>query len=125
MKFLLKTLLTAIAVAIASNLIPGIAPYGAEPWLAFLMASLSLGFVNALIKPVVTLISIPATIVTLGIFQLVVNTFMFELASWISVHVIGAGIIISSFGSAFIAAIVVSFISGILNSLANPSRSLR
>ena len=121
MRFILNTLLTAIAVAVAAFLFPGINPYGADPWVSFIFVALFLGVVNSLVKPFITLISLPVTILTLGIFQLVVNSFMLELASWLSVNLLGAGISISGFWSAFFGAIIVSIISSLLGGAAEQS----
>lgn len=118
MRFILNWLITAIAIAIAAYTVPGIAPFGAaEPYVCFAFAGLFLGLVNSLVKPFITLISLPATIVTLGIFQLVVNSFMLELASWLSVNMVGAGISIAGFGSAFLGAIVISIMCSLLGML--------
>ena len=75
---------------------------------------LFLGFVNSLIKPLLTFISFPLTILTLGIFQLVINSFMLELASWLSVNLLGSGIAISGFFSALAGSIIVSIACMIL-----------
>ena len=115
MRFLLNWLCTSIAVAIATAIVPGIVPFGAtEAWISFAGVGLFLGLVNSLVKPFVTLISLPITILTLGIFQLVVNSFMLELASWLSVNLLGSGIAISGFGSALFGAIIVSIMCSIL-----------
>lgn len=117
-RFLLNWLLTSIAIAIATFIVPGITPFGiAETWVCFAGVGLFLGVVNSLVKPFVTLISLPLTCLTLGIFQLVVNSFMLELASWLSVNLLGAGIAISGFGSAFMGAILVSIMCTILGSV--------
>lgn len=114
MRFILNWLLTAIAIAIAAFIVPGIAPFGAAPWLCYLFVGLFLGIVNSLVKPVLTLVSLPATILTLGIFYLVINAFMLELASWLSVSLLGAGISISGFGAAFFGAIIISIMCSVL-----------
>lgn len=115
MRFVLNWLLTSIAISIAAFIVPGIEPFGmVEPWMSFAFTGLFLGFVNALIKPFVTIISLPVTILTLGIFQLVVNSLMLELASWLSVNLLGAGISITGFGAAFFGAIVVSIMCALL-----------
>lgn len=114
MRFFLNWILTSIAIAIATFLVPGIAPFGADPWVCFIFVGLFLGVVNSLVKPLVTIISLPVTIVTLGVFQLVVNSFMLELASWLSVNLLGAGISIAGFGSALFGAIIVSITCSIL-----------
>lgn len=115
MRFVLNWLLTSIAISIAAFIVPGIDPFGpADPWLCFAFVGLFLGLVNSLIKPFITIISLPVTLLTLGIFQLVVNSFMLELASWLSVNLLGAGISISGFGAAFFGAIVVSIMCALL-----------
>ena len=73
-----------------------------------------MGLVNSLVKPLITVISLPVTFLTLGVFQLVVNSFMLELASWLSVNLLGSGISISGFWSAFVGAIIVSIMCSIL-----------
>ena len=116
MRFILNWLLISIAISVAAYIVPGIEPYGpADPWLCFAVVGLFLGLVNSLVKPVITVISLPVTILTLGIFQLVVNSLMLELASWFSLNLLGAGIVINGFGAAFFGAIVISIVSAILN----------
>ena len=115
MTFVLNWIFTSIAIAFAAWIVPGIAPFGpCAAWLCFLFVGLFLSLVNSLVKPLVSLLSLPVTILTLGIFQLVVNAFMLELASWLSVNLVGAGIAISGFGAAFFGAIIVSIACAIL-----------
>ncbi|WP_278561512.1 phage holin family protein [Collinsella tanakaei] len=115
MRFLLNWLLTSISIAIATFIVPDIAPFGpTDAWLSFAFVGLFLGLVNSLVKPLVTVISLPVTFLTLGVFQLVVNSFMLELASWLSVNLLGSGISISGFWSAFVGAIIVSIMCSIL-----------
>ena len=115
MTFVLNWIFTAIAIAFAAWIVPGIAPFGPyEAWMCFLFAGLFLSLVNSLVKPIVSLLSLPVTILTLGIFQLVVNAFMLELASWLSVNVLGAGIAISGFTAALFGSIIISIGCAIL-----------
>ena len=127
MRFMLNWLFTSIAIAIATFLVPGIQPFGfAEAWVCFAFVGLFLNIVDSLVKPFLTVISLPLTIITLGIFQLVVNSFMLELASYLSVNLLGAGISIASFGSAFMGSILVSIMRSILDSIArNKSDRIR
>ena len=118
MRFLLNWLVNAIAVAVAAAIVPGIAPFGAEPWLAFACAGLFLGIVNGTIKPILSALSLPLTIITFGIFQLVVNSFMLSIAGWLSLNLFGAGIAIAGFGSAFVGAIIVSIMCSLLGFIA-------
>lgn len=115
MRFILNWLLTSVAVAVSAAIVPGIAPFGgADPWICFLLVGLALSVVDSLVKPFVTVISLPVTIVSLGIFQLVVNGFMLELASWLSVNLLGSGIAISGFFSALAGSIIVSIACTVL-----------
>lgn len=116
MRFILNWLLISIAISIAAYIVPGIEPFGqADPWLCFAVVGLFLGLVNALVKPLLTIVSLPVTILTLGVFQLVINGLMLELASWFSLNLLGAGIAIDGFWAAFFGAIVISIVGGILN----------
>ena len=68
MRFLLNWPLTSIAIAIATFIVPGIAPFGAsEAWVSFMFVGLFLGFVNSLVKPIITAISLPVTLWTRSI----------------------------------------------------------
>ncbi len=78
--FLVRLLLNAIGLALAAWLVPGVAMSG--PF-TLLLAALLIGIVNALIRPVVILLTLPITIVTFGIFLLVVNAAMFGLVAWL------------------------------------------
>ncbi len=80
-KFLLTWLLTALALLITAWLVPGIyvAGFGAA-----LFAALMLGFVNAIVRPILILLTLPLTIVTLGLFLLIVNAIAFKIVSMLS-----------------------------------------
>ncbi|MDI9591100.1 MAG: phage holin family protein [Acidobacteriota bacterium] len=113
MEFLGTWLVTSIATAAAIALVPGINAVGGS-YLGPIMCALSLALVNAIIKPVVEVLSLPLTIATLGLFYLVVNALMLELASNISVGLFGSGIEIDSFGAAFAGALVISLASMVI-----------
>ena len=104
---------TAIAVGAAIWLVPGIQVVGGA-WAAPIFTALFLALVNACIKPVVKVLSLPFTIITLGLFSLVVNAFMLELASWLARNITHAGILIDGFGPAVLAALVVSVVTALL-----------
>jgi putative membrane protein len=77
-----------------------------------LVAALVLGLVNTLIRPVLVLLTLPVTLVSMGLFILVINAFLF----WLVAQVI-EGFHVASFGSAFLAAILYSVISWALSTL--------
>ena len=113
-RFLGSWIVCAVACAAAIFMVPGIEVVG-DQIAGTLLAALALALVNATVKPVMQLLALPATILTLGLFTLVVNAMMLELASWLSRHVFSMGIAISTFGSAMLGAIVISIVSTIVS----------
>ncbi len=101
--FLVRMLITAIALWLAALVVPGmhLAGFG-----TVLGAALVLGIVNAFVRPIVILLTLPLTILTLGLFLLVVNAMMLGLVS-----AMFSGFSISGFWSAIFGAIFVSFFS--------------
>jgi putative membrane protein len=109
MRFLLRLVVNAVAVFLAANLVPGIHVSGPG---AALVAGIILGFVNAIVKPVLILLTLPFTILTLGLFIFVLNAICLALVAWLV-----PGFTLSGFGAAFIGAIVISLVSWLLNAL--------
>ena len=106
-------LATAIAVAVSVWLVPGITAVGGS-WEAPAFAALALALVNACVKPLARVLSLPITVLTLGPFSLVINAVMLELASYLSLNVFGRGIQISSFWSALVGAVIISIVTSIV-----------
>lgn len=102
MGFLLRTLITALALWAATRLVPGIV---AEDGGALLLAALIFGLVNATVRPVAKLLTLPLTILTLGLFLLVINAGMLGL-----VAALVPGFRIDGFGPAFWGALVVGIV---------------
>lgn len=118
MKFLLRWLATALAVAVVIWIVPGVDIIdGSEAWGAIALFAAILALINLSVRPVLQVLSLPISILTLGIFYLVVNTFMLYIAGWIANGLFHVGFIIETFGSAFVASIVISIVSGIVNSI--------
>lgn len=113
MRFVLTWLTTAIAVSVAIWMVPGIGIVG-NIYVSTLSTALALAFLNALIKPVVQLLALPITCLTLGLFSLVINASMLELASYLSRSIFSSGIYITSFGSALAGAIIISIVTALL-----------
>ncbi|MEE1043891.1 MAG: phage holin family protein [Olegusella sp.] len=114
MHFLLIWLATSIATLAATAIIPGIEAVGGD-YMGPIMCALMLALVNASIKPIMKILSLPITILTLGIFSLVINALMLELASWLSVGLFDAGIEVAGFGSAFFGAIIISVVYAVVS----------
>lgn len=118
MNFIIRWLVTAVAVGVAVWLVPGIEVVGGtEAWAAIAIFGLILSLINISIKPIMQVLSLPITFITLGIFYLVVNTFMLYVAAWLANGIFQVGIDIATFGSAFVASIVISIVSGIMNAI--------
>jgi len=109
MQILLRWLLSALAIIITAKLIPGIhvASFWASLWIAVI-----LGLINAVIRPILILITLPINIFTLGLFTLVINGALVLLASSVI-----KGFEVSGFWVAILFSIVLSVISYLLNSL--------
>ena len=112
MPFIVRLLVTAAALWVATRLVPGVSFEGG--WLPFLGVALIFGVVNATIRPVAKLLTLPLIIVTLGLFALVVNGLMLWLTSALSAA-LGLGFQVSGFWPAFWGALVVSLVSTILS----------
>jgi putative membrane protein len=102
-QFLTHWLTTAVALGVASWILPGVEVASAT---ALAVAAFVLGFVNAVVKPVLVLLTLPITVVTLGLFYLVVNGLAFWLAAWL---VPGFGV--RSFAWAVLGALLVGAVS--------------
>ena len=110
MSFILRWIVTAVAVAAAVWLVPGVFVWNDSTWVAVLLVSLILSLIDLSIKPNLQLFSIPN-------FYVVVNTVMLYLAAWLANGLFGAGFEIATFGSGFVAALVISVVSVILNGI--------
>ena len=114
MSFIARWVVTTIACAVAIWLVPGIVPVGGT-WVGAVFCSLVLALLNVTVKPVLQALAIPFTIATLGIFYLVVNAAVLELASWLSRNIFHAGI--DSLFSAILGAIVISVVSSVVGGI--------
>ncbi len=117
MGFILRWIITAVAVAAAVWLVPGVFVWNESTWVAVALVSLILSLINMSVKPILQILSIPITLLTLGIFYIVVNTLMLYLAAWLANGLFNVGFEIAGFGSGFLAAIIISIVSLILNGI--------
>jgi putative membrane protein len=113
-KLLLRWICTAIAIFAAVKLLPGIHFNG--PWWQVGIVALIFGLLNALVRPVLALLSCPLIILTLGLFILVINAAMLWLTAKSSAF-LGIDFRVSGFWSAFWGAVVISVVSAALNLL--------
>ena len=110
--FLVHWLVTGVALAVTAYVVPGIQVTSGFP---LVLGALVLGLVNAIVRPVLVLLTLPLTVVTLGLFYLVVNGIAFGLAA-----ALVPGFAVRSFGSAILGALVMSLISWAIGWLLTP-----
>ena len=116
MKFIIRLLINAIALwAISALNIGGVHANGLQ---ALLIGAIVLGIVNAIIKPILIVISCPLEVLTLGLFTLIINALIFYFGLKLV-----PGWVVPGFWSAFLASIVMTVISWILSLILGESRS--
>src|SRR3989304_418243 len=111
MGFLIRLCLNALALLIVSTVIPGIEVRGV---LAALSAAFFLGLVNAVVRPILLILTLPLTIMTLGLFIPVINAFLLKLVSLMI-----QGFEVHGFWSAVFGALLLSIVSGLLSLFVN------
>ncbi len=104
--FLVHVIVVAIAVWVATQVVPGVSVTGLVP---LAIMALVLGLVNAIIRPILVLVTLPLTIITLGLFYFVVNGLAFNLAASLV-----PGFQVADLWSGILAAIVVSIVSWLI-----------
>ncbi|MCK0438337.1 phage holin family protein [Gordonia alkaliphila] len=116
--FILRTLLTAFSLWVAVQLVPGLDfDFGSLTnwWAKFgvvLLIAVIFGVVNAFVKPIVQILSIPLYILTLGLIHIIINAFMLELTAWITNNLTHWGVDVQDFfWSAIFGALVISAVS--------------
>jgi putative membrane protein len=117
MNFILRWIVTAVGVGAAVWIVPGISTVGANGTLAIAVLALVLSLVNLSVKPILQTLSLPITVITLGLFYLVVNALLLEFAAWAATGLFGSGIAINGFGSALLGSIVISIVSAVVNGI--------
>jgi putative membrane protein len=110
--FIIRMLITAAGLAVAAWAVPGIAFSGPG---TLLLAAFLLGIVNALLRPLVIVLTLPLTILTFGLFLLVINAAMFGLVAWLL-----DGFAVSGFLAALFGWLIVSIVSWLASYYVGP-----
>jgi len=110
--FLVRLLVSALSLWLASAIVPGMHIEGIG---SLVLAALLLGIVNAIFRPFVIFLTLPFTILTLGLFLFVVNAAMLGLVAWLL-----PGFTIQSFWSALLGSLVVSIVGTVLSWMIGP-----
>ncbi len=106
-RFLVFWGINTLVLWVASRLMSGLAFSGPQ---ALLLGGLAFGFVNTFLKPILFILTLPITFITLGLFVLVLNTLILFLVAWLV-----PGFTVGTFWQAFFAALFISFTSFLLN----------
>lgn len=109
MKFLLRLLLSALAVVILSKVLPGV---GVDSYLTAIIVAVALSLLNFLVKPLLVILTLPITIITLGIFLLFINAIIIMLADYFI-----TGFSVQNIWWALLFSLLLSFLQSILFSL--------
>ena len=114
MKLIINWLINAAALYVAARLIPGVEVAGTE---ALLLAALVIGLVNAIVRPILRLVTFPITVITLGLFYFVLNGSMLYLAAALT-----PGFELSGLGAAILGALVMSIVATFLHLIVKPKK---
>ena len=110
MGLIIRILISAVAVYVASLFIPGISVTGGVQ--TYLIVAVVLGLLNAFVKPILTVLTIPITVITLGLFLLVINVLMVYLADYLIPNFDVSGII-----AALLFSLVVSVVTSLIDAI--------
>jgi len=116
MGFVIRVLINAAAIWLATRIVPGIT---ADTGGQILLSGLVLGLINALVRPVLVILTLPLTLLTLGLFLVVLNAFCLRMTSWLV-----GGLHVGGFGPAVLGAIVISLVSWVLTAFVSDSGRL-
>lgn len=110
--FLIRWAINAVALYAAVALVPGISPQNPD-WVSYIWLALIFGIVNALLNPLLKLLTCPLILLTLGLFTLLINALLFWIAGWVGQQ-FGVGFTVDGFWAALLGSIVVSLVSIVL-----------
>lgn len=114
-ELLVKWIINSTALLVVIHLVSGVT---VDNWMTVFVAAVVLGLLNAFLRPVLILLTLPVTLLTLGLFTLFINAFLFYLAA----HLV-RGFHVAGYWQAFVAAFVFSIVSFLLNLFVGPDRA--
>ena len=114
MRLIIRWVVAALALFAAAYLVPGIRVEDPNAWVVYALMAVILGLVNAVIRPILRLLSCPLIILTLGVFLLLINAVSFLIAARIA-EALGVGFFVDGFGAAFLGSLVVSVVTVFFN----------
>jgi putative membrane protein len=112
MSLLIRWILNTLALFFVVTIVPG---FTYRDWISLAIAAAVLGLLNAIVRPILFVLTLPITVITLGLFLLVLNAIMLELTAWL---VPGFGI--EGFGWAVVGALVLSLVTLVTGRIGRP-----
>ncbi len=112
MSLLIRWILNTLALFLVVTIVPG---FTYRDWISLAIAAAVLGLLNAIVRPILFVLTLPITVITLGLFLLVLNAIMLELTAWL---VPGFGI--EGFGWAIVGALVLSLVTLVTGRIGRP-----
>jgi putative membrane protein len=119
--FAIQWLILAVAVWVAAELVSGIA---LEGWRAALLVSLILGLLNVYVKPALVALSLPITVLTFGLFLIVINTVLLLATDWVAGE-LDIRFAVADLWAAILGAIVISIVTFLIGIVVRPGRMAR
>jgi putative membrane protein len=123
MKLIIRWIATSLALFAAAYFVPGIHVESPEAWKIFAVMAIILGLVNAVIRPILKVLSCPLIVLTLGLFVIIINAVSFMLASNIAVNWFHVGFYVDDFWAALLGSLIVSAVSIFVNMLIKDERA--
>ncbi len=105
MKYVLRFVILAVTIYLISRIVPGFSITSVQPLVTVVIIALVLTLLNIFIKPILKILTLPITIITLGLFSLVINALLLLLVAWIV-----PGFDIHTFGAAVISSLIISIV---------------
>ena len=115
MRLLIRWVISALSLLVAEWVVPGIEASDSRGWVAYAAMAIILSLVNALIRPLLKLLTCPLILLTLGLFTWVINAVTLLLASNLANRLFEVGFYVDGFWPAFWGALIVSVVSVVLN----------
>ncbi len=116
MKFILKTLLSAVAVVILANILPGVQ---VSSFLTAIWVALIISVLNVVVKPILVILTFPITVITLGLFLLIINACIILLTDWLL-----NGFSVATIWYALLFSLLLSIIQSILYKLIDEKKQV-
>jgi putative membrane protein len=115
LKLFIRWIIISVSLVVAAWLIPGIIISDTNGWVAVGVMAAILGFMNAIMRPILAFFSCGCIVLTMGLFMLLINALVLYLSSWVATTIFGVGFYVDGFWSALLGSVIVSIVSFFLS----------